>query len=98
MKRFLVAILLSVAVSFASDARISFASWNIRWQSPEDVEKGNAWSKRFEPIADVIKFYDFDIICIQESSTNREQDLMPLLQDYVFKNTLIYSRNKRTSY
>ena len=80
--------LLGLGICFGQNPeKIKFASWNIRWQSQEDVEKGNAWSKRFEPIADVIRFFDFDIVAMQESSTNREQDLMPLLQDYDFLKT-----------
>jgi len=62
--------------------RLKFASWNIRWQSDGDVEQGNAWKKRFEPIANVIRFYDFDIIAIQEGSQSKLNDIAPLLEDY----------------
>ena len=64
--------------------KITFASWNIRWQSDDDVKNGNAWKKRFEPIANVIRFYDFDIIAMQEGTAGKRDDLAPLLKDYTF--------------
>lgn len=67
--------------------KIRFASWNIRWQSDGDVENGNAWKKRFEPIANVIRFYDFDIVAVQEGSPSKRDDLAPLLKDYTFIET-----------
>ena len=71
----------------ANNSKLSFASWNIRWQSDEDIKNGDAWSKRFEPIADVIRFHDFDIVAIQEGSVSKQADLAPLLKDYTFIQT-----------
>ncbi|WP_407455935.1 endonuclease/exonuclease/phosphatase family protein [Fibrobacter sp.] len=78
-------LLVEVGTSYAQKVeKISFASWNIRWQSESDIENGNAWKKRFEPIANVIRFYDFDIVAMQEGSASKRDDLAPLLNDYVF--------------
>lgn len=63
---------------------LSYASWNIRWESQQDIDEGNGWSKRKEPIANIIKFHDFDIIGLQEGSPPRLRDLMELLPDYEF--------------
>lgn len=63
---------------------LSYASWNIRWESQEDIDAGNGWDKRREPIAGIIKFHDFDIIGLQEGSPPRLRDLTELLPDYEF--------------
>ena len=70
------------ALSYGDELR--YASWNIRWESQQDIEEGNAWEKRKEPIANAIKFHDFDIIGLQEGSPPRLRDLMELLPDYEF--------------
>jgi endonuclease/exonuclease/phosphatase family metal-dependent hydrolase len=70
------------ALSYGEELR--YASWNIRWESQSDIEEGNAWEKRKEPIANAIKFHDFDIIGLQEGSPPRLRDLMELLPDYEF--------------
>ena len=70
------------ALSYGEELR--YASWNIRWESQQDIDEGNAWEKRKEPIASAIKFHDFDIIGFQEGSPPRLRDLMELLPDYEF--------------
>lgn len=61
---------------------LKFGIWNIRWQSGNDKQEGNAWEKRIEPISNVIHFYDFDILGIQEGSEGKLKDLAPFLTDY----------------
>lgn len=92
MKHFVVLVLLCTLLGTGSalgqgPEKIRLASWNIRWQSDMDIEKGNGWSKRFEPIANVIRFYDFDIVAIQEGSSSKWEDLAPLLKEYTFVET-----------
>ncbi len=77
---FLTAILCIGTLSFSEEFR--YATWNIRWEDPKDVEKGDSWEKRKEPIANVIKFHDFDIISLQEGSPYRLKQLMELLPEY----------------
>lgn len=69
-------------ISFAFGGELSFATWNIRWESPKDIENGDGWEKRKEPIANVIKANDFDIINLQEGSPYRLKQLMELLPEY----------------
>lgn len=61
---------------------LRYASWNIRWENPKDIENGDEWEKRKEPIANVIKSHDFDIIGLQEGSPYRLRQLMELLPEY----------------
>ncbi len=89
MKRFAIVILLlfvQIAVSGESSNRefLTLASYNIRWQSAGDAENGDAWSKRKRPIADLIRFYDFDIVGIQEGSASKNAALRELLPGYEF--------------
>ena len=81
----LIAILLTLlpciyAPSYGEALR--YASWNIRWEDQKDIENGNAWAKRLEPIANVINHQNFDIIGIQEGSPYRLKQLMELLPEY----------------
>ena len=75
-------ILLSCLLVPSFGRELSYASWNIRWESAKDIEEGNAWEKRKEPIANIIKDHDFDIIGLQEGSPPRLKQLMELLPDY----------------
>ena len=66
-KRFLFAIIL-VAFAFFQTAqaeRITFATWNIRFANAEDSLAGNAWSVRVEKIAEMVHYFDFDILVVQ---------------------------------
>jgi len=78
------AIFFFAASVFANESRLTFATWNTRWQSQEDVEKGDNWKKRVEPIVNVIRFFDFDIVAMQENSAAKQRDLEPLLTGYEF--------------
>lgn len=79
--------------SFSYGEELKFATWNIRWEDPKDIENGDGWEKRKEPIADVIKFHDFDIINLQEGSSYRLKQLMELLPDYeiILSDTMEYN-------
>ncbi|MCQ2104265.1 MAG: endonuclease/exonuclease/phosphatase family protein [Fibrobacter sp.] len=79
--------------SFSYGKELKYATWNIRWEDPKDVEKGDGWEKRKEPIANVIKHHDFDIIGLQEGSPYRLKQLMELLPDYeiILSDTMEYN-------
>ncbi len=79
------------ALSYGGELR--YATWNIRWEDPRDIEKGDGWEKRKEPIANVIKFHDFDIIGLQEGSPYRLKQLMEHLPDYeiILSDTMEYN-------
>ena len=74
--------LLPIVFTPSHGGELRYATWNIRWEDPKDVEKGDSWEKRKEPIANVIKFHDFDIISLQEGSPYRLKQLMELLPEY----------------
>lgn len=79
---FILLTVLSCSYSISYGRFLRFATWNIRWESPKDVEQGDSWEKRKGPIANVIKANDFDIISLQEGSPYRLKQLMELLPDY----------------
>lgn len=85
--------LLPLMNSFSYGGELRYATWNIRWESNDDIEKGNAWEKRVVPIANVIKFHDFDIIGLQEGSPYRLKQLMELLPGYeiILSDTMEYN-------
>lgn len=95
MKKFLAVFFASLAclhaISFGGE--LQYATWNIRWEDPKDVENGDAWEKRKEPIANVIKANDFDIIGLQEGSTYRLKQLMSFLPEYeiILSDTMEYN-------
>lgn len=84
MKRLLtlLVVLLSCIHSISYGEDLRYATWNIRWEDEKDIEKGDAWKKRIEPIANVIKAHHFDIIGLQEGSPYRLKQLMQLLPEY----------------
>ena len=68
--------------SFCCAKMLRYATWNVRWESPKDIENGDSWEKRKGPIAKVIRNHDFDIVGLQEGSTYRMKQLLELLPDY----------------
>jgi endonuclease/exonuclease/phosphatase family metal-dependent hydrolase len=62
--------------------KVTYATWNIRYANAKDSANGDGWGKRAPRIAEVIQFYDFDIISMQEPDKNQVADLAALLPDY----------------
>lgn len=88
-KRFLFVIIL-VALAFVQTAlaeRITFATWNIRYANEEDSLAGNAWSVRSEKIAEMVHYFDFDILVVQEPDSQQVLDLAALLPEYTYVQT-----------
>ncbi len=88
-KRFLFVIIL-VALAFVQTAlaeRITFATWNIRVANEEDSLAGNAWSVRAEKIAEMVHYFDFDILVVQEPDSQQVLDLAALLPEYTYIQT-----------
>jgi endonuclease/exonuclease/phosphatase family metal-dependent hydrolase len=88
-KRFLFVIIL-VALAFVQTAlaeRITFATWNIRFANEEDSLAGNAWSVRAEKIAEMVHYFDFDILVVQEPDSQQVLDLAALLPEYTYIQT-----------
>lgn len=95
MKNFLAffLVMLPAFFSISHGEELQYATWNIRWEGPKDIENGDEWEKRKEPIANVIKSRDFDIIGLQEGSPYRLKQLMELLPDYdiILSDTMEYN-------
>lgn len=62
--------------------KLRYASWNLRWEDKKDIANGDAWEKRVQPIADIIRYNDFDIVGTQENSADHAADLMARLPNY----------------
>lgn len=60
------------------------ATWNIRINVQEDSNNGDVWENRSKVIVQMIRFYDFDIIGIQEDYRKEIKSLKLLLPDYRF--------------
>lgn len=87
MKRILllfVAVLLSANVLFAQRAKneMNVMSFNIRMDTPNDKE--NQWTYRKDLAANVIKFYDVDILGAQEVLHHQLTDLLERLPGYTY--------------
>lgn len=80
---------ITLAASFAllplqtSPALIA-GSYNIRYDNPGDVEKGNSWPQRLPVIAGLIRFHEFDVLGTQEAFHNQLVDLQKLLPNYAY--------------
>ncbi|MES2438467.1 MAG: endonuclease/exonuclease/phosphatase family protein [Verrucomicrobiota bacterium] len=85
--RFIVRITLATALACLppQTARALVAgSYNIRYDNPGDVEKGNSWPQRLPVIAGLIRFHEFDVLGTQEAFRNQLLDLQKLLPDYAY--------------
>jgi endonuclease/exonuclease/phosphatase family metal-dependent hydrolase len=62
---------------------INVATYNIRNDNnSEDSANGNGWKQRYPVIADLIRFYDFDIFGTQECLYHQLQDISKELPEY----------------
>ena len=60
------------------------ATYNVRAHSTADVPGGNGWSNRKEPVTDIIKTHDFDVVGTQEPNDSQVADMQALLPDYSY--------------
>ncbi|MDB6076352.1 MAG: Endonuclease/exonuclease/phosphatase [Akkermansiaceae bacterium] len=61
---------------------VNLGTFNLRYDNPEDVAKGNGWSRRAPMIAAMIRFHQFDIVGTQEGLQNQVTDLTALMPEY----------------
>lgn len=61
---------------------INIMSYNIRFDNPSDGK--NAWKYRSDKVAAIIRFYDTDIVCVQEALHPQIEDLLDRLPEYIF--------------
>lgn len=63
------------ATAFADDSFL-VASYNIRYQNPEDVARGDGWETRRSQVAGLIRFHEFDVFGLQEVTAAQLHDLV----------------------
>src|SRR3546814_15949576 len=61
---------------------LTIASYNIRYNNPGDAEKGDGWEGRAQIIASQIKFFDFELMGVQEAMEGQLQDLDGFVENY----------------
>lgn len=71
-----------LAVLIETGAAMIFGTYNIRYDTAEDLAEGNSWSRRAPVVAGLIRFHDFDVLCTQEARPNQMKDLRDLLPDH----------------
>lgn len=76
MRIFWLTVLVLLEMSFCIES-YSFATWNLRYANEKDSLAGDGWSQRVKPIADVIRFYDLDVVNLQEMD---EVDTVPMVE------------------
>ena len=73
-----------VCTYFINAQDLIVGSYNIRYDSSEDKEKGNGWERRCPLIAQQILFNDFDFLGTQEVLHNQLEDLLKRLPAYSY--------------
>ncbi|GAB1415374.1 endonuclease/exonuclease/phosphatase family protein [Paludibacter sp.] len=61
---------------------MTVSSFNVRNDNQHDAAAGNGWANRCPVIAQMIAFYDWDIVGTQECKVNQVEDLKKALQPY----------------
>lgn len=84
MKKKLIFFLLfcSSIMSFSFAETVNIATWNIRINIKNDSIAGNIWGNRSRAIVDMVLFYDFDFMGVQEDYEKELNELNEKLPDY----------------
>ena len=73
-----------LVASIANAQDLTVGSYNIRYDSSDDKEKGNGWEQRCPVMSKQILFNDFDIFGTQEVLHNQLEDLLRNLPQYAY--------------
>ncbi len=68
----------------SKNAGMTVATYNIRYANRGDSVNGNGWMQRLPVIAQLIKFYDFDIFGTQEGLFKQVEGLKDSLEGYTY--------------
>jgi len=66
----------------AQKSKLVIATYNLRYDNADDAAKGNGWKLRLPQIANLIRFYGFDIFGTQEGLHHQLQQLKDSLPGY----------------
>lgn len=75
-------LLLNVSSAIAQAQDLVIATFNIRYDNPNDAP--NSWENRKLPVSQLIRFHSFDIFGIQEGMHHQVKDLESLLPNFAF--------------
>lgn len=62
------------------------ATWNLRYVNEKDSLNGNGWGKRLPYVAQMVLYYDFDILGTQEHDSEPTFELSAMLPEYEYVN------------
>ncbi len=82
MKKGISLVMLILGSLTLSAQKINIATYNIRYENKGDSLNGNGWGARLPHIADLIRFYDFDIFGSQEVLYSQLQDMLAAMPQY----------------
>lgn len=77
-------LLLSVYCSNAQTRQLNVATYNLRYDSADDITNGNGWKQRQPEIVRIIRFYGFDLFGTQEGLSHQLQQLKDSLPGFDF--------------
>lgn len=77
------AIVLLLISSWPAHA-IIVGTYNIRYDNPGDVERGDSWEQRAPVIGGLVRFHGFDILGTQEGLFHQLRTLQELLPEYAY--------------
>ena len=82
MPRTILLFLLLSTFNIVNAQPLTVASYNIRYNNPDDAKKGNGWKDRFPIITQLVLFNDFDIWGAQEVLHDQLNDLLTMSTNY----------------
>ena len=88
--------LLGTTLVNAQEQHIVIATFNIRYDNPNDAP--NTWENRKLPVSQLIRFHAFDIFGIQEGLHHQVKDLEGLLPNFAFVGTGRDDGNEKGEY
>jgi endonuclease/exonuclease/phosphatase family metal-dependent hydrolase len=80
LKPFLSAVVFLTILSASTAQNINVATYNLRYDNPHDSL--DLWKNRYTKVADLIRFYNFDIFGTQEGLKHQLEDLKKVLPAY----------------
>ena len=82
MKKFFLIITTMLCMVNMQAQTITMASYNIRYNNPDDAEEGNAWKQRCPHICEIINYEEPVFLGAQEVLVDQLRDMQKLLPDY----------------
>ncbi len=81
---YIIFLFLAISCTQEKEHTITVASYNLRYDNPEDSVRQNGWQQRCPVIANLILFHDFDIFGTQEGLHHQLEGLKNKLSGYEY--------------